>query len=78
MKDKKTLIQESLMASLTDYYADNQQAQDYLQTNLSTPQDVSTFAVINNIDINYNAPNMQVMTESFKFAINKKLKKIYG
>lgn len=78
MTDRKTLIQESFLGILADRFQNDPLATTYMQTNISTPQDLDVFATQNNISINYQAPNMELVTESFVIAIEKKIKRIYG
>jgi hypothetical protein len=63
MRDQRRNIQESLLANLEYFYSSNPLAQTFMATNISTPQDMATFATINNIQINYEAPNMELLTE---------------
>ena len=71
--DNKNVILESFLSNLADHFNSNPEATDYIQTNIQTPRDLQVFAAQNNIDINYQAPNMQLTTESFIKAIEENL-----
>ncbi|GHT70949.1 hypothetical protein FACS1894110_23250 [Spirochaetia bacterium] len=75
---RKTLIQEGLLATLTKDYEYDPQASSYVDNNLSTSIDIDVFAMQNNISVNYQADSMQVITESFKQAIDRNLQRLNG
>jgi hypothetical protein len=49
---------------------------EYIDKNIPTPAGVDVFARDKNININYQALNMSVATESFIQVINKNLKRM--
>ena len=74
MDSRKIIALESLLKNLNDYYQDNPEAIDFLNNTFSEPADIEIFAMKNNIDLDYEAPDLELTTEDLKIAIDKCLK----